>query len=192
MFHTHTKQQTNLYQHIYVLFLSANYVTYPIFYYFNCPVHTLYIKTIFCCQLFVSPPSVWPRTTKVRKHSCSCHMFRPLQNHHQGSIYKGVLLQQIMSRMRVRWITMRSTRWPAVIETPTRQRKDIPFCSLDHAFSNYDEIKPTKCLFKVRQTIYLEYQCCYYMFRRCMSVIFREIQDPLGFLKTAPIQRRNM
>jgi hypothetical protein len=24
------------------------------------------------------------------------------------------------------------------------------FCSLDHAFSNYDKIKPTKCIFKVR------------------------------------------
>jgi hypothetical protein len=26
------------------------------------------------------------------------------------------------------------------------------FCSLDHAFSNYDERKPTKCIFKVNNT----------------------------------------
>jgi hypothetical protein len=26
----------------------------------------------------------------------------------------------------------------------------IHFCSLDHAFSNYDEIKPKKCIFKLR------------------------------------------
>jgi hypothetical protein len=37
------------------------------------------------------------------------------------------------------------------------------FCSLDHAFSNYDE-RSKKFIFKVNHTLIIEYQSCSYMF----------------------------
>jgi hypothetical protein len=96
------------------------------------------------------------------------------------------------------------------IQSEFSKETSIIFCSLDHAFSNYDERKPNEMHFQSKPYTYLEYQFCSYTrflrltTHRRWSTPYLHLfgtydvanaqfhHDPLGSLKMALLQRRNM
>jgi hypothetical protein len=62
----------------------------------------------------------------------------------------------------------------------------IPFCSLDHAFSNYDERKTNEMHYQYKPYI------CSYMFQRCRSAIFRELKVKVKQSRYRPEQAQRV